>query len=203
MKAVVIDYGMGNLRSVLNKVQEVIPEAIISSDPRVIATADKLVLPGVGHFASGMNNLSERGILPILRQKVEEEKTPILGICLGMQLFSKHSEEGGTEGLGWLDASTRKFDHALPVKVPHMGWNTLEVVRPNALTTSIPEEEQYYFCHSYFFECHDPADIVCRTTYGVEFTSSVHRGNVYGVQFHPEKSHEWGAQLMADFLRAA
>ncbi len=202
-QVVVIDYGMGNLRSVLNRTKAAVSDTVISSDPTVIASADKLILPGVGHFAKGMQNLKERGILSVLRRKVEEENTPILGICLGMQLFSKSSEEGDATGLGWIDATTRKFDNALPIKVPHMGWNTLKIVRNNAITTDLPLDEQFYFCHSFFFDCADPADIVTRTTYGLEFTSSVQRGNVYGVQFHPEKSHDWGAQLMADFLMVA
>lgn len=203
MKVVIVDYGMGNLRSVYNKVKNQTHEVTISADRKTVSEADKLILPGVGHFGQGMNNLRERGLLPILQEKVIAKKTPILGICLGMQLFSRSSEEGNTSGLGWIDAKTLKFKTDLPIRVPHMGWNTLDVVKQNSITKNIPDQEQYYFCHSYYFECTHAEDIVTRTAYGKDFTSAVQRNNIYGVQFHPEKSHDWGARMISDFLDAA
>jgi len=200
---VIIDYGMGNLRSVLNKVHEADPTACISNDPGIIDDAEKLILPGVGHFAKGMENLKQSGLLPLLNRKVLIEGTPILGICLGMQLFSSHSEEGNVPGLGWLKANTKRFKEAENIKVPHMGWNTLSIVRDSVVVSNVPQDEQFYFCHSYFFEAQDPADVVSTTEYGTEFISAVQHDNIHGVQFHPEKSHEWGARLIADFVKAA
>jgi glutamine amidotransferase len=202
-RIVVIDYGMGNLRSVLNKVEAVCANTVVSSDPQEVSEADKLILPGVGHFAQGMKNLEASGIMPHLYNKVTVENTPILGICLGMQLFSKFSEEGDIPGLGWIDGRTCKFSDDMQMKIPHMGWNTLELRKESVITKNIPQDEQYYFCHSYHFECANEEDILASTTYGIQFTSAVQRDNIYGVQFHPEKSHDWGAQIMTDFLLAA
>lgn len=203
MKVVIVDYGMGNLRSVFNKAKASCANTIVSDEPSVIASADKLILPGVGHFGKGMENLNARGLTPALNNKVVVENTPILGICLGMQLFSSFSEEGDATGLGWIDGTTKKFPAALPIKVPHMGWNTLDIQQDCSITMSIPEDEQYYFCHSYLFDCADKNDIATRTFYGMEFTSAVNRGNIHGVQFHPEKSHDHGARIISDFLLAA
>ena len=204
MTVTVIDYGMGNLRSVFNKVKAMVTDARLSADPADILAADALILPGVGHFQNGMKNLKEMGLLGPLEQKVLKEGTPILGICLGMQLFSKFSEEGNTEGLGWIDARTVKFDTETVqnpyFKIPHMGWNTLEHKGQSALLKGVDESEEFYFCHSYHFVCQDEAAIVTRCQYGYEFTSSVQKGNIHGVQFHPEKSHDIGFKMIQNFL---
>jgi glutamine amidotransferase len=198
---VIIDYEMGNIRSVMNKIQRAGYEALVTHEVGLIKQAFKLVLPGVGHFQNGMKKLKERNLIDILNQKVLVEKTPILGICLGMQLFSKYSEEGDAEGLGWLDAETVKFRlKDIRHKVPHMGWNTLEQKKESLLFKDISKEHPFYFVHSYHVTCHNSQDVLSTTNYGYEFVSAVEKGNIYGTQFHPEKSHEWGEKLLLNFL---
>jgi imidazole glycerol-phosphate synthase subunit HisH len=198
---VIIDYGMGNIRSVLNKIHRAGYEAAVSNDPLVIGNADKLILPGVGHFMNGMKQLKERNIIDVLNQKVLKEKTPILGICLGMQLLTKHSEEGDAAGLGWIDAETVKFRLSdIRHKVPHMGWNFIEKKKESPLLKDIPDNSFYYFVHSYFVNCNEDNDILATTVYGHIFVSAVQKDNIYGTQFHPEKSHEWGERMLNNFL---
>ena len=199
---VVIDYNMGNIRSILNKIQHAGFQAILSNELSLIKTADKIILPGVGHFQKGMKNLKESGLIDILNQKVLIEKTPILGICLGMQLFCRFSEEGNEEGLGWLDAETIRFNLSdIRHKVPHMGWNSLERKKESQLLHGIPDDCSYYFVHSFHVKCNDNSDVLASTEYGYEFVSAIQKDNIYGVQFHPEKSHEWGEQLLLNFLK--
>jgi len=197
----IIDYGMGNLRSVQKKFQRVGAEAIISSDLEELKKAKKLVLPGIGHFSNGVNNLKKSGIWEILNQRVLEDKIPILGICLGMQLMAKHSEEGNVDGLGWFDAEIVKFSikDKLKFKVPHMGWNSASVNKNSLLFKNVSEEFLYYFVHSYHINCNDEEDILTTTKYEYEFTSSIQKNNIYGTQFHPEKSHDWGELLYKNF----
>jgi len=139
----------------------------------------------------------------MLNRKVLEEHTPILGICLGMQLFTKHSEEGDAAGLGWIDADSRRFrfDAGSGLRVPHVGWNTIQRRQPSALLEGVPSDQQFYFVHSYHVVCRDPDDVLTTTWYGHDFVSAVHRGNILGVQFHPEKSHEEGMRLIANFIK--
>ena len=199
---VIIDYGMGNLRSVQKKFSHLDADVRISADPADIAGAGKLVLPGVGHFANGVKKLQESGIWEVLNQKVLGEQTPILGICLGMQLMARFSEEGNVAGLGWFDADVIRF--SIPdrqqYKVPHMGWNTAERSKPSALLTNVPDDAMFYFVHSYHMVCNDPQNVLTTTTYAYPFVSAVEKGNIYGTQFHPEKSHDWGQQLIANFV---
>ncbi|MFC5413082.1 imidazole glycerol phosphate synthase subunit HisH [Larkinella bovis] len=199
---VIIDYGMGNLRSVQKKFDRLKAPVRISSDWREIAKAGKLVLPGVGHFASGVKKLKGSGIWEVLNQKVLGERTPILGICLGMQLMARFSEEGDAEGLGWFDADVVRFavSDDLTFKVPHMGWNNGERTRQSALLTDVPEQALFYFVHSYHMVCRDPQDVLTMTTYDYPFVSAIEKGTLYGTQFHPEKSHDWGEKLMANFI---
>jgi imidazole glycerol-phosphate synthase subunit HisH len=198
---VIIDYGMGNIRSVLNKIHRAGYEAAVSDDLLVIGNAGKLILPGVGHFLNGMKQLKKRNLIDILNQKVLIEKTPILGICLGMQLLTKHSEEGDAAGLGWIDAETIKFRLSdIRHKVPHMGWNSIEKKKDSPLLKDIPDNSFYYFVHSYYVTCKDDKDILTMTEYSTHFVSAVQRNNVYGTQFHPEKSHEWGEKMLNNFL---
>lgn len=203
----IIDYGMGNLRSVYNKVAQMTDQVILSADPEDLFRADKLILPGVGHFKQGMDNLKSRGLYEALLERVLLHKTPILGICLGMQLFSRYSEEGDCEGLGWIDAITMRIDSAAmeqtKVKVPHMGWNTLEIKEPHNYYEGISPEEELYFCHSYHVFCADEADVVSRTHYGIDMVASVEKDNIHGMQFHPEKSHDSGALLIKNFVGEA
>lgn len=200
---VIIDYGAGNLRSVANKLERIGVKAVVSSNPSVILKAEKLILPGVGFFKAGMDNLSKRGLLPILNQKVLEEKTPILGICLGIQLFSQHSEEGDAKGLGWIEAETKKFkfnkeDNDL--KIPHMGWNSIEIKNQSPLLTGIKDEDIFYFVHSYHLVLNNKNEILVTTRYGYDFASIIQKDNIYGTQFHPEKSHQAGIQILKNFV---
>ena len=200
-KVIIIDYGMGNIRSVLNKIYRAGQEAQVSNDPDLIKGADKLILPGVGHFYNGMKKLLESNIVEILNEKVQNDKIPILGICLGMQLFTLYSEEGGTEGLGWLDAKTVRFNlNDIRFKVPHIGWNSIEQKKESPILKGIPDNSFYYFVHSYHVKCHNFKDILATSNYGYEFVSAVQQDNIYGTQFHPEKSHEWGEKMLTNFL---
>jgi imidazole glycerol-phosphate synthase subunit HisH len=198
---VIIDYGMGNIRSVLNKVNRSGFEGIVTADINKIRSADKFILPGVGHFLNGMNKLKERNLIDILTEKVLVEKTPILGICLGMQLLTRFSEEGNAPGLGWIDADTVRFQLTdIRHKVPHMGWNTLKQMKDSPLFKDIPVNSNYYFVHSFYVRCNNPEDILTTTWYGHEFVSSLQKDNIFGTQFHPEKSHEWGQKMLTNFL---
>jgi glutamine amidotransferase len=200
---VIIDYGMGNLGSVANMLKKIGAQAVISSNIQMISRADKLILPGVGAFDSGMKNLDELGIIPVLNHKIIVEKTPLLGVCLGMQLLTRRSEEGQLPGLGWLDAETVrfKFDISNPhLKVPHMGWNSLQLSRSHPIFSDFDSEPRFYFVHSYYVVCADTRNILARTNYGGEFVSIVGKENILGVQFHPEKSHKFGMKLLRNFV---
>jgi len=198
---VIIDYGMGNIRSVMNKIHRAGFEALVSYDQETIKSADKIILPGVGHFSNGMKRLRERNVIELLNEKVLVEKTPILGICLGMQLLTGFSEEGNARGLGWLDAETVRFTLTdIKHKVPHMGWNSIEQKKESPLLKDIPDSRYYYFVHSYHVKCHSNDDVLTTSMYGYEFVSSVQKENIFGTQFHPEKSHEWGEKLLNNFL---
>jgi len=199
---VIVDYGTGNLRSILNKFERIGVKATISDQIVDIEKAEKLILPGVGHFAKAMNNLVERRHIDVLNKKVLKGKTPILGICLGMQLFSKFSSEGNIEGFGWLDAETVRFDPdnmRRHKKVPHMGWNTIEKQIKNPILDGITEKDVFYFVHCYHMVCNDPSDVTAITEYGYKFVSAVCRENIYGTQFHPEKSHKKGLEILTKF----
>ena len=205
-RIVIVDYGMGNLRSVLKKLHRLGERSLISDKPAEVAAASKLILPGVGHFGKAMENLKDRGLIEALHYKVLAEETPILGICLGMQLLSKWSEEGDAEGLGWIDARTVRFNLGRmdrPRKIPHMGWNSFAKERDTILLADIEPAETFYFVHSYHVVCEDPEDRIMTTEYGYAFTSAVERGNIYGTQFHPEKSHKRGMQMLRNFVANA
>lgn len=196
----IVDYNVGNLGSILNMLKKIGQEARISSDPAQIEAAGKLVLPGVGAFDAGMDNLERSGLLPLLNRRVLEDRVPTLGICLGMQLMTRSSEEGRRAGLGWIDAQVLRFRPADPaLKVPHMGWNRVIAARPSPLTAALPEEPRFYFVHSYYVSCADRGDVLLTTPFGEPFVSAFQRGNVWGVQFHPEKSHKFGMALLRNF----
>lgn len=199
---VVIDYGMGNVGSVSNMLRKLGAEARLSAKATDFAVADRFILPGVGSFDAGMRNLAAMPGYDVLCRRVLEDEIPILGICLGMQLFSKSSEEGQLSGLGWIDAETVRIQAPAghQVRLPHMGWNITKSVRPSPLFPIGMEPQRYYFVHSYHVVCHDEQDVLAKTHHGVWFTSSLCRGSILGVQFHPEKSHRYGLALFERFL---
>jgi glutamine amidotransferase len=195
----ILDYGIGNLRSIYNMFKKVGVESTITSDLEVIQKADKYLLPGVGSFDHGMISLRNSPFFKIMEKEVLENKKPILGICLGMQLLSHSSEEGKEKGLGWLDAKTVKFnleDKKLPI--PHMGWNEVTPRTSNTIFKNL-EKNRFYFVHTYHVVCTNDNDILATSNYGQLFTCSVNNRNIYGVQFHPEKSHRYGMQLLKNF----
>ncbi len=177
-------------------------ESRISADHADFVSADRLILPGVGHFQHGMEQLEQLGLIDVLKKEVIENKKPILGICLGMQLLTKHSEEGNLAGLGFVDAQTKKFElQDTTLKVPHLGWNTVEFKKVSAMNIGVSTNPRYYFVHSYFVDCANQNDILCTTQYGQEFVSGFQHQNIFGLQFHPEKSHKFGMELLANFCK--
>lgn len=200
---IIVNYGMGNLGSVQNMFKRIGVPSKISSDLNEIRDADKLLLPGVGAFDTAMNKLNQTGLKDILYAKVMQEKTPVLGICLGMQLLTNNSEEGVLPGLGWINAETVKFEFKKEdnLKIPHMGWNRVFVKKQSQMTEHLPDEPRYYFVHSYHVRCTRPEDVLATTHFGIEFHSMIQHENVYGAQFHPEKSHRYGMKLLDNFSK--
>ena len=195
----VVDYGMGNLGSIRNMFKRIGIETEITSDLKKISRAKKILLPGVGKFDAAMERINGGGLRSILDQKALEEKVPILGICLGMQLLTKSSEEGTAEGLGWIDAVTKKIPSSGGLKVPHMGWNVVYPSKKSCLTESLVEDSRFYFVHSYCVHVANQDNSILKTTYGIEFDSAVQKNNIYGAQFHPEKSHKFGMSMLRSF----
>ena len=204
---VLIDYGAGNIKSIQNMLKKIGVASIISNDIEDIKRADKLILPGVGHFDYGMKKLRSAGLIEVLNQKVKEDKCPILGICLGAQLLGDSSEEGSEQGLGWISMDIVKFDKsrmADKLKIPHMGWNRLSKVvnskqQKGELFEGLGEDARFYFVHSYHMKPKNEDYVLGKTVYGYQFVSAVQYENIYGVQFHPEKSHIYGMKLLRNF----
>lgn len=199
----IVDYGMGNLYSVKNMLKYLGYDSMVTGEVSQIEAADKLILPGVGNFGKAMEVIWESGLLEVLNRKVLEDKTPILGICLGMQLLLGHSEEGDCDGLGWIPGEVKKFDlSAYPeLKVPHMGWDYIEKQKQSPLFAGSAGGERYYFVHSYYASCRDRGDVAATTEYGISFDSVVQRDNIFGTQFHPEKSHRFGMEILRNFAK--
>lgn len=196
----IVNYGMGNLGSMLNMFKRIGVNARIESAPAVIQQAQKLVLPGVGAFNTAMNCINTvPGLREVLDHKALVEHAPILGVCLGMQLLTRSSEEGTIPGLGWISGKTARFPKQDGFKVPHMGWNVALPNTPSLLTAQVGEAPRYYFVHSYCVHVDDPAHSLMRTHYCIDFDSAIGRDNIYGVQFHPEKSHRFGMQILKNF----
>lgn len=198
---VIIDTQMGNVKSIHSMLRKIGVKSEISSDLEVIKRGSRYILPGVGSFDTGMRYLKESGIQEVLNREVLEFKKPILGICLGMQLLTRGSKEGELDGLGWIDAEAYRFDFdsldaTLPI--PNMGWNIANADTSTGLWSSL-EENRFYFVHSFYVKTDESKDTLSTTTYGVTFASSINKGNIYGVQFHPEKSHRYGMQLLRNF----
>jgi glutamine amidotransferase len=200
---VIIDNELGNVRSIYAKIEQMGEHVCISHSVNDIENADKLILPGVGAFDTGMEKIRENGILEILNKKVMQDKIPILGICLGMQLLSNNSEEGFAAGFGFIQSVTKKFyfSPSFNLNIPHMGWNTIQIKRESPLLKSIDNHSRFYFVHSYHLVCQEPENIVAETSYGYDFPSIIQKDNIFGVQFHPEKSHKQGLQLIRNFVR--
>ena len=197
--AVIIDYGMGNLRSVEKALEAVGGRPVITSDPNTIRKAERLVLPGVGAFGDAMENLMRSGTDKVIREAVESGK-PLLGLCLGLQLLFSESEEFGShQGLNLIPGNVRRFNEP-GLRVPHVGWNQIEGIRPDPLLVNIPEGSYFYFVHSFFVEPADPEHVLRCTSYGHRFCSIASRGKVWGAQFHPEKSQDVGKRLLRNFL---
>jgi glutamine amidotransferase len=202
----IIDYGLGNPRAIKNILGHIGFDSIITSDATAIRTADKLILPGVGAFDEGMRNLRTRELVSPLEEAVLERNTPILGICLGMQLFSKSSEEGVESGLGWIDAHTVRFrfeDITIKeknLKIPHMGWSVVRLQHNNSvLCRHLSNHPRFYFVHAYYVQCESEVDVLGSSVYGYPFTAMIENGRIFGTQFHPEKSHRYGMQILQGF----
>ena len=196
----IIDYGMGNLGSMLNMFKRIGVKAGIETDPDAICHAEKLVLPGVGSFDAAMQRInSAPGLREVLEQKALSDRIPVLGVCLGMQLLTNASEEGELPGLGWISGAATRFPKMDGLKVPHMGWNIAQPHTPSALTAEVGSEPRYYFVHSYCVHVDDPDHSLMQTHYGIDFDSAIGRDNIYGMQFHPEKSHRFGMQILKNF----
>jgi glutamine amidotransferase len=203
-QTVIINYGMGNIFSVRKVIERLGFSCKISSSYEDIQKAGRIILPGVGHFGKVMQNLQEAHLIETLQEAVQVKKIPVLGICLGMQLMAAHSEEGDVAGLGWFDANVIKFRINNPsiYKVPHMGWNTLTHEQPDSPTLkNLNIEEGFYFVHSYHIVPNHATDILSHTSYEYLFVSALEKENITGVQFHPEKSHRAGEQLIKNFLK--
>jgi glutamine amidotransferase len=196
----VITYGVGNVGSIFNMFRKIGVPAVAASTPDDVARAEKILLPGVGSFDHGMEMLERAGLIPSLTARVGEG-VPVLGICLGMQLLGRGSAEGQRPGLALLDAHSVRFDgNGDPsFRVPHMGWNELQRRRESPLFDGFEERARFYFVHSYHLVCADASDVLATAHYGDDFTAIVQRGNVWGAQFHPEKSHRFGMRLLANF----
>jgi imidazole glycerol-phosphate synthase subunit HisH len=204
MPIVVVDYEMGNVGSILNMMKKLGHAVTLSRDPETIDRADRLILPGVGSFDAGMEKMRSFGLVEVLTRKVVEQRTPILGICLGMQLLGEGSAEGKSPGLGWIASESIRFSSAIE-RVPHMGWNTVQPTSPEPhwLFAGQPAESRFYFVHSYHVVCRDEANVIATCRYGQPFHAAIARGHIMGVQFHPEKSHKFGMQLLGNFASHA
>jgi glutamine amidotransferase len=206
-KVVLIDYGSGNLRSAEKALARAAAdkgcEVVVSAEPEIVASADRLVLPGVGAFAACMSLLHKKdGLIPAMTEAVKDRGVPFMGICVGMQLLGDRGLEFGvTPGLGWISGDVKKIERTSPeLKVPHMGWNALSKPREHPVTASIPEGGHVYFTHSFILDAKDPSDVIAWTDHGGKFVAAVARDNVAGMQFHPEKSQALGIKLLGDFL---
>jgi glutamine amidotransferase len=198
----IIDYGMGNLGSIANMIKRIGHKSEITNNISFINSAEKIILPGVGHFDKAMQNINSLGLLEIIRKKALKDKTPMLGICLGMQLMCKQSEEGKEQGLCLVDAEVKRFSFPENqfIKIPHMGWNLVIARKDHALFSKMYPEPRFYFVHSYHVVCNNLNDVLSTTNYGIDFHSSFSSENILGVQFHPEKSHKFGMLLLKNFI---
>lgn len=200
----IIDYGVGNINAFVNVYKRVNVVTKIAKSVDDLKGAEKLILPGVGHFDHAMTQLIKSGMREKLDELVLQEKVPVIGICVGMQMMANSSDEGDLEGLKWIDASVNKFDETQikhVTRLPHMGWNDVTPIADQPLFKGLEKDALFYFLHSYYFKCNNSADILATSEYGGIFTSAAHHNNVYGIQFHPEKSHHYGEILLHNFAK--
>ena len=200
----IVDYGAGNIKSIRNMLKKIGVTSQITSSAEEVSKAEKLIIPGVGHYTYGMDKLNTSGLVDELTSRVLKDKIPVLGICLGAQLLGISSEESDEKGLGWLDMEVVRFDSSkmeASLKVPHMGWNEIKQEKKSLLLDGYEEVPRYYFVHSYHMKPVNPSDILMTTNYGYEFISAVEKDNIFGVQFHPEKSHKFGMKLLTNFSK--
>jgi glutamine amidotransferase len=200
----IINYGSGNIRAIGNIFDQYNVKYLVANSPNDLNRVSKVILPGVGAFDETISMLDASGFRNTLNKLVIESKLPILGICVGMQILAKSSEEGNLDGLGWIDGVVTKFDKStisIKPKIPHLGWNSIHVNNNNPLFEGIDEDKGFYFIHSYYLKCNNRDDEASSSFYGQYFCSSVNKGNIFGVQFHPEKSHMNGVQLLLNFSR--
>ncbi len=198
----IINYGSGNIAALANIYNQIGVPFSIASKPSELLPASKLILPGVGAFDPTMKLLNDSGITEVLNELVVVNKIPILGICVGMHIMANGSEEGHIEGLGWIDAHVKRFDKSIfttAPHLPHMGWNSAEPSRQNLLFNNIDHQKGFYFLHSYYIDCKRAENILAETFYGIHYASAVTEGHIFGVQFHPEKSHSNGIQILTNF----
>jgi imidazole glycerol-phosphate synthase subunit HisH len=195
----IVDYGIGNLGSVKNMYKRIGVRTVIESSLGNISKASKIILPGVGDFDNAMQRINNSGLREILDRKALQEQIPVLGICLGMQLLTRSSEEGSLPGLGWIKATTSRFPKFPKLKIPHMGWNIVSSVRESPISKNLPEETRFYFVHSYCVRVENEEDSILKTNYGINFDAAIQHKNIYGAQFHPEKSHKFGMQFLTNF----
>lgn len=196
----IIDYGIGNIGSIINILNYIGVKSKATSDPDDIYKSTKLILPGVGAFDAAMQKINNiDGLKESLTLKVIKEKVPLMGICLGMQLITNSSEEGDLPGFGWIDANVKRFPVSKKMKVPHMGWNNVQIISHNKITKNLSDKEKYYFVHSYYVSVKDQKYSLMKTIYGLEFDSGIFFENIYGFQFHPEKSNKYGMKLLKNF----
>ena len=198
----IIDYDVGNIAAVANMLRRIGAACTITAQPEVVERAERIILPGNGSYDACMRNLRATGLLPVLEDRVLRQGVPLLGICVGAQMLGDSSEEGKEPGLGWLDMQVRRFPDTPGIRVPHMGWNQVVPTQPrNAIVQALQDDARFYFVHSYYLAPADASDVMLTARYGIEFAAGVARGNIYGVQFHPEKSHRFGKQLLSAFAK--
>ncbi len=199
----IIDYDIGNLGAVANMLQRLGARCGITADPALIEAAQGIVLPGNGAFDACMRGLRATGLVPLLTERVMVRRVPLLGICVGAQMLGHGSEEGIEPGLGWMDLNVCRFPSLPGLRVPHMGWNqTLPRDAPHPMTLDMEPESRFYFVHSYYMAPANPEDVLLKAHYGIDFAAGVAHDNIWGVQFHPEKSHRFGKRLLGNFMRS-
>ena len=198
----IVNYGVGNIRAFTNIYKKLNIPIKIAQTVEDLKGATKLILPGVGAFDHAMEQLQHSGMRECLDELVIQNNVPVVGICVGMQMLAHSSDEGILPGLGWMDASVKKFDISkinYSTHLPHMGWNDIKSVKQNDILKGLENNAKFYFLHSYYFHCNNQTDTIAVTEYGIEFSCAVNKNNIYGVQFHPEKSHQYGIQLLNNF----